>query len=84
MVDEYNRIMKVLENCSYLEPKEEEETLTEKTEISEEEFSLKLVELENATYEFDGLKMMPILDSLSEFSYAGKDLAKELKRFLAL
>lgn len=79
MVNEYNRIMKVLENCSYLESKEEEELLIEKPEISKDEFELKLVELENATYEFDGVKMFPILDFLSEFSYQGKDMAKELK-----
>ena len=79
MTEEYNSIMKVLEDCTYLEEKQEEEVPEDKLELSVEEFEAKLVELENATYEFDGVKMIPILDVLSSYSYRGKDLAKELK-----
>jgi len=79
MTEEYKRIMKVLEECTYLAPKAVEEVTIDKEEISLEDFESKLVELENATYEFDGAKMIPILDALSTFAYHGKDLANELK-----
>lgn len=51
MTEEYNSIMKVLEDCTYLEEKQEEEVPEDKLELSVEEFEAKLVELENATYE---------------------------------
>ena len=79
MTEEYKRIMKVLEECPYLEPKAIEEVSIEKPELSVADFDAKLVELENATYEFDAAKVMPILDNLSSFAYHGKDLANELK-----
>ena len=79
MTEEYKRIMKVLDECPYLEPKVAEEVPVDKPELSSSDFEAKLVELENATYEFDGMKVVPILDDLSTFAYHGKDLAKELK-----
>ena len=79
MTEEYARIMKILEECTYLEPKVTEEVAVEKESISREEFEKLLVDLENATYEFDGTKLLPILDKLSAFSYHNLDLAKELK-----
>ena len=79
MTEEYARIMKILEECTYLEPKVTEEVAVEKESISREEFEKLLIDLENATYEFDGTKMLPILDKLSAFSYHNLDLAKELK-----
>lgn len=79
MTEEYKRIMKVLDECKYLAPKVIEEEVVQKPELGLAEFEAKLVELENATYEFDGSKVIPILDVLSEFAYNGKDLAKELK-----
>lgn len=79
MTEEFKRIMGVLEACTYLEPRVVEETPVLKPEISMEEFDAKLVELENATYEFDAVKVLPILDALSTYAYKGKDLVKELK-----
>lgn len=79
MKEEYMRVMNLLDNCIYLEPKVVEEIPVEKEALSKEAFEGMLVELENATYEFDGTKMLPILDKLSGYSYNGKDLAKELK-----
>ena len=79
MTEEYKRIMKVLDECPYLAPKVVEEVVVQKPELELAAFEAKLVELENATYQFDASKVNPILDALSEFSYHGKDLAKELK-----
>ncbi len=79
MTEEFRRIMQVLENCAYLEPKIIEEVPVQKPEITLEFFEKQLVDLENATYEFDGTKMIPILDALSEYAFQGKDLAQELK-----
>ena len=79
MIVEFERVMKVLRECSFLlETKTEQETI-DKTEISEEIFLQKLTDLENATYELDAQKVMPILDELSEYAYHSKDLATELK-----
>ena len=79
MTEEYKRIMQLLDTCSYLEPKVSEEVPVEKPEITTEDFEVKLVELENATYEFDSAKVLPVLNELSEFAYKGRDLAQELK-----
>ncbi len=79
MTEEYKRIMRVLEECKYLEAKVVEEVPINKQELTEIEFDAKIAELESVIYEFDGGKVLPILDALSEFTYKGKDLAKELK-----
>ena len=79
MTEEYLRIMQVLDECNYLEPKLVEETPVNKPELSVEEFDAKLIELEGVLYEFDGAKVLPILDVLKEYAYKGKDLEKELK-----
>lgn len=79
MVKEFRRVMKILNECPYLSKKETEEEMVNKPVISEEEFSAKLEELENASYELDADKMHRILDELSQYSFGGKDLQKELK-----
>ncbi len=79
MTEEFKRVMQILNECKYLTPKENGAEGVKKPVISKEEFSAKLIELENATYEFDGNKMLPILDALSQYSYGEKDLEKELK-----
>lgn len=79
MTIEFKRVMKLLDECPYLSKKEASEALISKPVISEEEFEARLIELENATYEFDANKVMPILDNLSKYAYGDKDLEKELK-----
>lgn len=79
MVNEFERVMQILYACEYLEAPELEETDVSKPELTEEEFTEKLLELENVTYEFDSDKVIPILDELSKFAYHSMDLAKELK-----
>jgi HPt (histidine-containing phosphotransfer) domain-containing protein len=79
MVQEYERIMQILDECKYLAPRIVQEVNVQKPEIELQVFEEKLVELENATYEFDGSKVTPILDALSAYAYKGKDLANELK-----
>ena len=79
MVQEFERVMHILYECKYLAPAETEVTMEEKPEITEEEFALKLAELEKMTFEFDAEKMLPILDELSKYTYHSKDLSKELK-----
>lgn len=79
MTEEYKRIMKILDECNYLEPKVIEEILVNKPELSVAEFETKLVELESVLYEFDATKVLPILDLLKAYVYNGKDLEKELK-----
>lgn len=79
MTVEYKRIMKVLDECNYLERKAEVETPENKPELSITEFEARLVELENVLYEFDAGKVLPILDTLKEYTYSGMDLEQELK-----
>ena len=79
MIEEFRRVMNLLEECPYLPKKEKQEEAVSKPVISEEEFSSKLEDLENASYELDGDKMGAILDELSQYSFGGKDLQKELK-----
>lgn len=79
MTNEYKRIMKVLDECKYLASKVVEDVPVDKAELSVSEFEEKLVELESVIYEFDGVKVLPILDTLSAYAYKGKDLAIELK-----
>ena len=79
MTTEFKRVMKMLDECPYLTTKEVEEEKIEKSEIADELFEEKLTELENASYDLDGERMVQILDELSTYSYAGKDLQKEVK-----
>ncbi len=79
MTQEYLRIMQVLDECKYLESKVVEEIPVNKPELSVTDFGVKLAELESVLYEFDGAKVIPILDTLKEYVYNGKDLEKELK-----
>ena len=79
MIQEFGRVMQTLYDCTYLTPAERSEAVIDKPELSEEQFTQILVELENVTYEFDADKMIPILDELSGYIYHAKDLAKELK-----
>ena len=79
MIEEFKRVMELLDNCKELPQKEIETEVVEKPVITEEEFAQKLVELENATYEFDAEKVIPVLDVLSQYAYGSKDLEKELK-----
>lgn len=80
MTAEFERVMEILRTCPYLSPSEQEEEQIQKEEITEQKFEELLVQLENATYEFDGNKMQPILDELSRYAYDGKDLEKALKQ----
>ena len=79
MMKEFERVMQILYDCKYLAAPEEDNKVVNKPELSEEAFAQKLVELENATYEFDANKVFPILDELGRYAYKSKDLAKELK-----
>ncbi len=79
MIEEYHRVLDVLNHCPLLGPVEEKETVCEKPAIEEEQFNNNLTELENAMYELDGNKMLQILLQLGEYSYHGKDLEKELQ-----
>jgi len=79
MIKEFCRVMKILEECEYLGPKEVEEEVVAKEAIASEVFASKLSEMENAMYELDGAKMEGILDELGNYSYGGKDLQKELQ-----
>lgn len=79
MMEEYHRVLDILRGCPLLGTEEREETICEKTEIEEELFSKILVDMENAMYELDGGKMQHLLNELSEYSYNGKDLQKELQ-----
>ena len=79
LVLEFQRVMQMLNESPYLASKEIEQEIVEKPVISEEDFEAKLTDLENASYDLDGEKMRFILDDLSAYSYADKDLQKELK-----
>ena len=79
MIKEFRRVMKILNECPYLSKNEMTEDIENRQEISEEEFTLKLEELENASYELDADQMRAILDVLSAYSFGGKNLQKELK-----
>ena len=79
MLAEFERVMKMLNESPYLAKKEVEQEVIDKSEISEDEFDNKLVELENAAYDLNPDKMLQILNDLSKYAYAGKDLQKELK-----
>lgn len=79
MIEEFRRVMHILDECPYLGAKEECTDKVEKPVISAEEFDSKLVELENASYDLDGTKMQQILDELCGYSFGEKDLQKELK-----
>lgn len=79
MMDEFKRVMRILNESELLGTKKKEEVEVQKDTISSEDFSAKLAEMENAMYELDGAKMEEILDELSCFAYGGKDLKKELR-----
>ena len=79
MLEEFLRVMQILYTSKYLEVAESDAYEIEKPELSDEAFAEKLIVLENVTYEFDASKVLPILDELSQYTYHGKDLAKELK-----
>ena len=79
MTVEFKRVMTILDECPYLGVKETQEETGNKPVISADEFDVKLVELENASYELDGDKMLRIIEDLSAYSFGGKDLQKELK-----
>lgn len=79
MMVEYHRVIDMLNSSPLLGVKEVEATVCEKAEMEEEAFVNMLTEMENAMYELDDAKMRQILDKLSEYSYGGKDLQKELK-----
>lgn len=79
MLEEFSRVMQILYTSEYLEVAESDAYEIEKPELSDEAFAEKLIVLENVTYEFDASKVLPILDELSQYSYHGKDLVKELK-----
>jgi HPt (histidine-containing phosphotransfer) domain-containing protein len=79
MIQEFERVMQILQDCKYLAKAELADMPEEKPMISDAQFISKLAELENATYEFDAQKMLPILDDLCQYSYHAKDLGKELK-----
>lgn len=78
MIAEFERVMNMLDESPYLAKKEVEQVVINKPVISDEKFEGKLTELENASYELDGEKMLRILNELSTYSYAEKDLQKEL------
>ena len=82
MIDEFKRVMKILDECPYLEEKESEVEDVVKPSISEEAFEQCLVDLENASYDLDGDKMQTIIEELVAYSYEGIDLQKELKPVL--
>ena len=79
MIEEFHRVMQMLEECNLLPKSDRIEERVNKPELTEEQFAEQLVLLENVTYEFDATKVIPILDELSAFSYHEKDLEKELK-----
>lgn len=79
MIKEFERVMQILYTCKYLEASEQDEVSMDKPVLSEEAFAEILIRLENATYEFDAKKVIPILDELSQYTYQSKDLAKDLK-----
>ncbi len=79
MMEEFRRVMDVLNASEYLSGNDGEDDATTKPAILEEEFAAKLMLLENASYDLDGEKMVQILDELGEYSFGGKDLQKELK-----
>ena len=79
MIKEFERVMQILYTCKYLEASEQDEVAMDKRVLSEDEFAQILIRLENATYEFDAKKVIPILDELAQYMYQSKDLAKELK-----
>ena len=79
MMDEYRRIIDILNHSDVLGAPKAAEAVCEKTEIEESVFANMLTEMENASYELDDAKMKGILDQLSAYSYGSKDLAKELQ-----
>ena len=78
MIVEFERVMKILNESEYVTSQSENEEVVDKEAIAKEVFEQKLVDLENASYELDADKMKKILDEISEYSYGGKDMQKEL------
>lgn len=79
MIKEFERVMQILYDCEYLPQAKQETVELNKPELIDKDFVAKLELLENATYDFDASKVIPILDELSGFTYHSKDLGKELK-----
>lgn len=79
MMQEYRRVIELLNNCTLLGERKALEVACEKPEIDEETFAGILLEMENATYDLAETKMKELLDKLSTYSYCGKDLEKELQ-----
>ena len=79
MLAEYRRVMQMLNECPHLGVKETNADVTEKPAIEESHFTELLNDMENAMYDLNDGEMKRILDALSEFSYGGKDLQKELQ-----
>ena len=79
MIQEYRRIMDILNNSAVLGEKKVIEAICEKPEIDEETFSGILAELENEMYNLDDVKMRETLNRLCTYSYGTRDLEKELQ-----
>ena len=79
MIDEFKRVMKILDECSYLAAKEVVEEDVVKPILQEDAFEQCLVDLENAAFDLDGEKMQSLISELSAYSYGGKDLQNELR-----
>jgi HPt (histidine-containing phosphotransfer) domain-containing protein len=78
MITEFRRVQGIMDNSSVLGVREHAQEISAKPQITDECFNQILVDMENATYEFDGSKLKELLDKLSAYSLGGKDLHTEL------
>ncbi len=79
MMEEYRRVYGILKTSPILGGGEEEETVCDKPEITEEQWETLLNTMEGAMYELNDKLMSAVLEDLSAFSYCGQDIQKALQ-----
>lgn len=78
MVWEYKRVIAEIEGCPYVEVSPQEQEQVDKPDLSDSLFNEKTIAFENAMYALDDSLMLQIVKELSEYSYHGVDMGKEL------
>jgi signal transduction histidine kinase/CheY-like chemotaxis protein/HPt (histidine-containing phosphotransfer) domain-containing protein len=83
MVEEYRRVVAMLQTYFGMEQKQTEEEIQAKLEespvLSEEQMEKYLADFEEAAFDFDGDKMAQILSEMQEMQYGGRLLREALE-----
>ena len=79
MIAEYNRVTRMLQENTTVNPKKEEATVKQSLPVLEDDlFEAQVTELEEAMYALDGQKMLAILSELQKYQYCGTSLEQAL------